>query len=284
MKIQFKSEYENDHIIYNHCIKTEQTQQDYHPHYHDMYEILFLKEGDISYLTENCAYSTRKNSLIFIPPRQQHCIRIDKNTPYDRYDLLFSPESVDSDLLEAITGKVSVIGFDTNQLVIQLFEKIDFYCEKLTGEALGKVIHALTEEVLLNIYLHVTASAPNTMASRQPLTDRALAYIEENLLTLTGVEPICHSLGISRSYLYQLFQQDLQTTPKQYIMERRLNLARQEIFLGAKATTVYTQCGFADYSTFFRAYKKHFGYPPTGTHHASFVRSSNDDIFRGHTE
>jgi AraC-like DNA-binding protein len=45
-------------------------------------------------------------------------------------------------------------------------------------------------------------------------------------------------------------------------MERRLNLARREIFLGAKATAVYTQCGFSDYSTFYRAFKQEFGISP----------------------
>ncbi|MBQ7026223.1 MAG: helix-turn-helix transcriptional regulator, partial [Peptococcaceae bacterium] len=46
---------------------------------------------------------------------------------------------------------------------------------------------------------------------------------------------------------------------------RRLDLDRREILLRAKATAVFAQCGFADDSAFFRAYKKHFGYPPAVT-------------------
>lgn len=283
MKIQFKAEYEDDTLFFNHCVKTDQAQQDYRPHYHDMYEILFLKEGDISYLTEDAVYPVRKNSFILAHPQQQHCIRIDKDTPYDRYDLLFSPETIGPGLLQDIPADVCVVGFESNQLVIQLFDKMDFYCEKLSGSELGRALRALTEEVLLNVMLQTKESHKEATA-KQPLTLRAMAYMEENLLTLTDVDTVCRDLGISRSYLYQLFQSDLGTTPKRYITERRLNLARQEIFLGAKATNVYTQCGFSDYSTFFRAYKKQFGYPPTGTHHASFLRSSNEDIFKGYTE
>lgn len=284
MRIQFKSEYEDSSLFYNHCIKTDQAQQDYRTHYHDMYEILFLKEGDISYLTEEGSHTVDKNSLILTRPRQRHCIRIDKNTPYDRYDLVFAPEESALALLEGFPPELCIIGFDGNPLVIQLFEKMDFYCQKLTGAPLGRILRSLTEEILLQIYLYTQETYRGKAAGRNPLTVQAVEYIDRNLLTLTDAASICRALGISRSYLYQLFQEDLQTTPKGYIMERRLNLARQEIFLGAKATEVYTQCGFSDYSTFFRAYKRHFGYPPTGTHHASIVRNSSEDIFKSYQE
>ena len=283
MKVQFISEYEDNTFVFNHCLKTEQLQKDYRPHYHDLFEIIFVKDGDISYLTEEKSYPVRKNSIILTRPRQQHCIRIDKNTQYDRYNLLLS-EQMYHDSLEKLPVDLSVICCESNTLLIQLFEKMDFYCEKLNGKTLSKILRALTEEIILNIYLQITEAGQNKLSSKHPLTLSAVAYIEDNLPTLTGVDPICHHLGISRSYLYQMFQSELETTPKRYIMERRLNLARREIFLGAKATAVYTQCGFSDYSTFFRAYKRHFGYPPTGTQHASYVRINNKDFFMGYTD
>lgn len=284
MKVQFKSEYTSSSFIYNHCIKTDQTQQNYLPHYHDMYEVIFLKEGNISYLTENTTHTVRKNSMIFTRPGQLHRIRIDKDTPYDRYDLIIAPDAVASGLFDQVPLDTHVICFETNPLIIQLFDKLDFYCERLNGESLGRILRHLMEEILLNLVLHVTQRHDDKHSVIQPLTKQALAYIEDNLQTLSSIDEICRRIGVSKSYLYRLFQNDLQTTPKAYIMEQRLNLARQEIILGAKATAVYTQCGFVDYSTFFRAYKKHFGYPPTGTHHASFVRTGSEDSFKGYAE
>jgi AraC-like DNA-binding protein len=284
MKIQFKAEYEDKDLIFNHCIKTNQAQAEYRPHYHDMYEILFLKEGDISVQIGSAMHPIRKNCFVLTRPQQLHCIRIDKDTPYDRYDLLFTPETIDQDLLQKIPEDLCVVNFDANPIVIQLFDKMDLYCKKLDGSELRKVLRALTEELLLNVLLYVRSNQKSPQAGKQPLTLLAMSYIAENLLTLPDVETVCRELGISRSYLYQLFQTDLNTTPKRFITECRLNLARQEIFLGAKATSVYSQCGFTDYSTFFRAYKRQFGYPPTGTHHANFVRSSDEDILMGYTE
>ena len=282
MKVQFKSEYEDGELFYNHCLKTEQAQRDYRPHYHDLYEILFIRDGDISYLTENAVWPIRKNSLIFVRPGVQHCIRIDRDTPYDRYDLLFKADTFCPELLKKIPTDVHVVSFESNQLVIQLFEKLDFYCQNLKKKELGRLLQSLTEELLLNIWLQVQAARSSGDIRKHPLTLQATAYIEENLLTLTDIGTVCRKLGISRSYLYQLFREDLHTTPKHYILERRLNLARQEIFLGASASSVSAQCGFSDYSTFFRAYKRHFGYAPTETHHASVVRTAAEDLFMGH--
>ena len=284
MKVRFKSEYTSGSFIYNHCIKTDQAQQKYLPHYHDMYEIIFLKEGDISYLTGDSTYTVRKNSLIFTRPGQLHSIRIDRDIPYDRYDLLFQPDPMIADLLGQIPPETHVICFDANPLIIQLFDKLDFYYERLCEERLSRLLRHLTEEILLNLVFHVTQRHEDKHPVIQSLTRQALAYIEDNLQSLSGIDEICRQIGVSKSYLYRLFQVDLQTTPKAYIMEQRLNLARQEIILGAKATAVYTQCGFTDYSTFFRAYKKHFGYPPTGTHHASFVKIVSEDTFKGYTK
>jgi AraC-like DNA-binding protein len=284
LRIQFQSEYEDDSLFYNHCIKTDQTQQDYRTHYHDLYEILFLKEGNISYLTESGIHHIRRNNLILTRPKEQHCIRIDGNVPYDRYDLVFTPDAASLALLQKLPVDLHVISFDANPMVIHLFEKMDFYCQKLSGASLGKILLTLTEEVLLQTLLYVQDAKKDGRLRKQPLTLQAITYIDDNLLTLPDVTTICRNLGISRSYLYQLFQEDMDTTPKRYIMERRLNLARQELFLGAKPTEIYTQCGFSDYSAFFRAYKKHFGYPPTGTHHANFVRSSSEDSLKSYWE
>ena len=284
MKIHFKSEYMSSSLIYNHCIKTDQLQQNYLPHYHDLYEIIFLKEGDISYLVGDTVHTVRKNSLIFTRPGQLHRIRIDKNTPYDRYDLLIAPDLIPSLSLDRIPDETHVVCFEANPLIIQMFDKLDFYCERLSGENLGRILRHLTEEILLNLILHVTELHEEKHAAMQPLTKQAILYIEENLPTLSGIGDICRQIGISKSYLYRLFQTDLQTAPKTYITERKLNLARQEIILGAKATVVYAQFGFSDYSTFFRAYKKYFGYSPADTHHASFVRTDSNDLLIGHTE
>lgn len=280
MNIRFKAEYADPQLIYNHCIKTEQTAKDYRPHFHDAYEILFLREGRITYLIGGEQVPLRKHSLVLTRPGQRHSIRVEADVPYDRYNLQFAAEAMSPELLGRIPDRLDVMGFEANALVIGLFERMDFYCDKLSSDTLGRILRNLTEELLANVLIQL--NVPNGADSRRnPLTLRALAYIEENLLSIPDVEALCSELSVSRSYLHQLFQQDLGTSPKHYITVRRLETARREISLGAKATAVCGACGFPDYSTFFRAYKKHFGYSPAATRQA-VARIAHQDTLRGH--
>jgi AraC-like DNA-binding protein len=91
----------------------------------------------------------------------------------------------------------------------------------------------------------------------------AIAYIEEHLTTLTGLDEICRGLYITKSHLHHLFTEHLQITPKKFIVSKRLALAQREICSGGRPTEVCRRCGFADYSSFWRAYTAHYGRRPS---------------------
>lgn len=280
MNIQYRSEYVNDVLLYNHCIKMEQEPGGYRTHYHDKYEILFIKEGAVAYQIGETRHTLSKYSLVFTRPNVPHRICIDGESAYDRYDCLFDRKLVPDTVLAKIPDTVHVLNFEANPIVIQLFEKMDYYCENLRGEDLGRLLSALVAEVVTNILIQI--SSAKAEFERNPLTGRVIDYIDENILSVGDMDALCAALSISKSYLYQIFLQDLNTTPKRYIVEKRLNMARREILLGAKAAAVYSQYGFSDYSAFFRAYKKYFGYSPAATQKAAFIRNSFDDVVVGH--
>lgn len=283
MNLKILGEYKDGHMIMNHCIKFNPAGCNWRPGYHDAYEILFIRDGNVTYGVGEESFSVRKNGLIFTRPQHVHELRVNDNTPYDRYDLLFAPEEMPADILAKIPASLHVINFEANRLVIQLFEKMDYYCKILSTAAFGKLLRSLTEELLINILIEVDSRGGSSGTAKNPLTVQATAFIEEHLLDIAGVEDICRHLSISKSYLYQLFSADLETTPKQYITQRRLLLARREIIMGAKATDIYSICGFLDYSSFFRAYKKQFGYPPSETRQSA-ERLSFEDILWGSGE
>lgn len=280
MRIQYRSEYVDDVLLCNHCIKTDQMPRDYRTHYHDKYEIIFVKEGNVFYQVEETTYSLSKHSLAFTRPGVQHRIWVTADSVYDRYDCLFDRKLVPDTILAKIPDTIHVLNFEANPIVIQLFEKMDYYCENLRGEDLGRMLSALIAEVVINMLIQINSAKAEF--ERNPLMGRVIDYIDENILSVGDMDALCAALGVSKSYLYQIFLQDLQTTPKRYIVEKRLNMARREILLGAKAAAVYSQYGFSDYSAFFRAYKKHFGYSPAATQKAAFIRNSADDVVVGH--
>ncbi len=64
---------------------------------------------------------------------------------------------------------------------------------------------------------------------------------------------------ISKPQLCRIFKKATGTNMGQYITVKRLVTARKLLHDGAKPTTVYSECGFGNYSTFYRAYVKNFG-------------------------
>lgn len=271
MTIQFKAEYEDARLYFDHCVKTPQQVRDYPLHYHTKYEFLFLKAGSVSYLIDDQVFPLPANTLVITRPNRLHGIRLDGDAAYERYDLLVSESQLSQSSLVKIPADLHVLRFDDNPLVIRLFEKMDHYCALLRGEELGDILCALLREVVLNVGLRLGSRQEE--AEMHPLTRKAAQYIETHLEQIRDVDEICQALAISKSYLYKLFWKDLGTSPKQYVTGMRLNRARRDILLGAKATAVFSQYGFSDYSSFFRAYKKHFGYSPAVTQQSALVRT-----------
>ncbi len=274
MGVSVVSAFESPKLIMRHCAMTMQSAESYPVHAHKGYELLLLKKGDVSYSIHSETYPLRKNALVITRPEQPHRICVHSDETYDRYNLIFFPETFSKKLLAKIPEDLHVIQFDGNQLVTGLFEKMDYYCHTLSEEFLPRAMLALTEELLWNIILKTDGGRQDNY--RHPLTRSALEFMDGRLFEIDTIEQVCDALSISKSYLYQIFQEDLSATPKAYLNRRRLEFARREILLGAKAASLYNLCGFADYSTFYRAYKKHFGYAPSETQEATFQTVSKE--------
>jgi len=283
MKILVHSQYEDDGLIYNHLTKTEHTDADYSPHFHDIFEVIFLKSGHVSYIVNGRKYHLRPNMLVFSRPADRHCIQPESTARYERYNILFDENILSFRIHEKIPPHINVVDFNANKAVIDLFDKMDFYCRKLSGENLRHILTNLTEELLMNITIETDSLTEYNYTQINPLVSRAIQYIDENLITLKSIEDVCSSLFITKSHLHHLFLRHLQITPKKYITAKRLALARRELYAGGKATEVCTKCGFSDYSAFFRAYKAHFGHCPSEVDSADILTDTRDFIRHYHT-
>ncbi len=281
MRINVHSEYESDTLYYNHCTKSKQRSEDYSRHYHDVTELLFVKSGNVRYEVGDKEYDLKKNTLVISRPEVSHRIYTEGDSDYERYNMLFDEKKLPFELYERIPHDLNVISFDGNKTVIGAFERMDIYCQKLCGEDLEGILFGIINEILINVII-TTESEKETGAQLTPSVLGAVRYIEENLCTVEGIDEICRELYISKSHLHHLFATELDTSPKKYILDRRLERARQALASGDRATEIYSECGFGDYSSFFRAYKKRYGYSPVDTPKNDVLRITFSDMVKGH--
>ena len=96
-----------------------------------------------------------------------------------------------------------------------------------------------------------------------PLISECIHYIEENFTQNITVTDIAKHLKVSDSALSHSFKQELGISLYKYIIKKRLIYAHKLISEGEKPTKIFSACGYQDYPTFYKAYFKMFGYPPS---------------------
>ena len=67
---------------------------------------------------------------------------------------------------------------------------------------------------------------------------------------------------VSKYYLLHQFKEYTKTTIHQYILMKRINLAKDYLESGFSPTSIYEKCGFSTYSNFYKAFTGQTGISP----------------------
>jgi AraC-like DNA-binding protein len=251
-----------DGLIFNHY-KYEKPGADFlAAHTHNDYEFLYIVSGDVTHSVEDRKYKLKKDDLVIIKPSVYHYLQINSPKDYERYNVLFDPEALGISHIGLLSGKPDVINCKAYPVIGELFKKSDYYRAALPAEQQKDVFTLLLKEMIYNIGLTEEGGEGVLSENVHPLITRALSEINNRLFTLKSVEELAKTLFVSESYLYRIFMEEIHTTPKKYITEKRLLISQSRILCGENPTQVYAACGFTDYSSFYRSYVNFFGHSP----------------------
>ena len=248
-------------IVYRHSSSVEIPGSLGGLHCHSGFELLYMISGGMAHVVEDRKYLLKSGDLILVRHSTYHYMESLTDEVYERYNILFDPERIGVDL-SWIPKDMEVISLQNNLIAAGLFQKLDYYREGLSEEDFGSFLEQMVKELFLNLRIFSDNRHREKIVD-SPMLTKVLTYINENLFTITDVEQIAQALYISPSNLYYLFRAALHQTPKKYITEKRLLAARRRILAGTKPTEVYKECGFRDYTTFFRSYTARFGHAPS---------------------
>ena len=89
-------------------------------------------------------------------------------------------------------------------------------------------------------------------------------YIGEHIGEKIYIEELCEKFSMSKFALYSLFREEFHCAVNEYILEKRMELARKLLLgqPGWNITRIASACGFADYNYFIRAFRHHTGLTP----------------------
>lgn len=106
-------------------------------------------------------------------------------------------------------------------------------------------------------------AAPLAQAEKPELLERIFAYIEAHLAEPITLADTAKHFWVSESKISQTFRNKLGISFYRCVTQRRLIAAKSLIIQGLPLNEVNERVGFADYSSFFRAFKREYGIAPS---------------------
>lgn len=256
-----------------HLIDSER--KDFSYHYHDFNKILIFLSGDVTYSIEGRSYDLEPNDIVFVNAGEVHRPLIHSAAAYERIIIYVSPSFLSS---------YREYTYDLGLCFKQAHERQSHVLRvnSFRGSSLGNVTERLEQSLhdsdyanelyhdllFLEFMIQLNRAAIHhniDYISNSSSNEKILAvldYINGHLTEELTVDGIAEKFFLSRYYLMHTFKEETGYTLGGYLSTKRLKLARELIRNGTPITEACYACGFKNYSTFSRAYKKSFGSAP----------------------
>ena len=234
----------------------------YRMHTHETVEIYRFISGSAVFHVEGSAYELQPGDVLVMKPAESHYVELAENVPYERAVLNVRPEvfdSIDPDgvLFSAILNRTPGTGNCYRDLPMGS----EYYFRVMCSPEGDQRLNLLCGLVQLLHAIHGLQDRQRELPDT--LEYRIVRYVADRVYQDLTLEEICREFYLSKSQLCRLFRKATATTVRQYITVKRLVLARELICQGIQPTNAALQCGFKDYSVFYRAWVKHYGTPPS---------------------
>lgn len=250
------------------CNTTYNPKNQKHPmHMHDNYEIYSFLSGDAEYYVEGSRYPLKSGDIILIRKNESHQLVLKSNAPYSRcvinFEIPFFKKLDPENKFLKMFDDRPLGKFNHYPAVLFPDNNWQYYLKKMTEVQDKELRFAYLLPLLVE--LSSCFEVVKNSTSHLPVSDQVtsiIRYINQNLQEELSLSLLCEHFYLSKAHLNRIFKQATGSTVWNYILIKRLILAREMLSAGKAPTEVFLVCGFQDYTTFYRAYKKHFGVSP----------------------
>ena len=233
----------------------------YYKHIHSHCELLLFVCGEAHYNIDGQIFKPAPYDLIFIPAATYHYLIPEKSVPYENYVIGLDPRFIDERHYRRLFSPPLFINARNDDILMGFFTRLDHYHARYKKEDFDECAATLVREMCTYCSyhkedLHSVHSGTNTHI------DRIVAYIAEHLEEPLDANILARHFSFSRSYVQNLFSQNMQIGLKKYIMQKKIYAAHRDLLNGLSPSTVCEKYGFGDYSSFYRLYRKTFAATP----------------------
>lgn len=230
---------------------------------HPYHEILYYLGGEATFICEGYQEPLSPGTLLLIPKESYHTLRIGDGASYTRLAITFEEVGALSTRLNDILSGIRVLRSPSPYLADTLSHMCATLLEETDRELQRATLFGALHILLCGIAREEGGLLAHTPRGDSPLVRNAIAYIDGNFAGDVTVGALARALFVSPSTLAYAFKSALGIPLHKYVLQKRLIHAHRLLAENRKSTEVALACGYTDYSSFYKAYLKMFGHPPS---------------------
>ena len=235
------------------------------------YEILQVISGEGNFMIGNCIYPLISGAVYFVNGIDYHSSYPRDPQVYIRNKIVISADFV---------NKVAEIT-DSQYLIDELFLREGRQPAQLSDEEFAyveqemcQIKNVLKEDCVdtkLQIIIAIFRICSRVYAKQdsfiEPIHEhinRTLKFINDNIQNQMSLIEICQQVHISKYYLCHIFKETTGMTVMQYILQRRLAIAKRKLlYTDMSLSEIALSTGFGSFSYFSMLFKKMEGMQPS---------------------
>lgn len=253
-----------------------------HIHKHDFYEFAYVYEGTGKHCTEDGVINIKIGDFVLISPGYKHCVMSDNNRNKIRIcNCLFEKNFFENSINRVFNEKK----MHHNEL-FKLFNSGRPFCLTLSDnsdETLLNLVNLAKKEYDLEEYCNAAAikryldiilletsrtldhhlGIANKLIRRRDDIDELIQYIKANLDMKLTVDFLAEQIHLSPDYLSKYFKKHTGKTLSQFLMETRINKAKQLLKKTDESIAdIGYACGYSSSSNFRKYFTRLVGLSP----------------------
>lgn len=243
-------------------------------HSHDFYEIYFFVDGTVTYCIEEKTFELMNGDVLIIPPGKLHKPIVTDNLRYERSVLWLS-----RDYLNKLDASVPSIADEFRKMRAErnLLISLRGIELKKTNNLLSEIdseiaLHLSNEHtivssyitILLNNLIRISKSQlpKENLNENESIVPSIIEYINAHLSEQLSSDIIAEKFYLSKYHLHHIFKNYTNVSLYDYILSKRIILAKSLIRHGSNLTDTCFNSGFKDYSTFYKTFISKAGISP----------------------
>ena len=244
------------------------------PHKHDYYEFYFPVAGKIEMEINGKRTPLNNRSTAVIPPGTIHrAVTESDERSYCRYVFWISRS-----YFRRLRDKMPSLGYIAEQAesgyYIHHFSEYEYtsiqskILRLIEEDKADRFGHDVFTDIVISDLLMTLSRLiyeqdhPQGKEKETDIVQAIIEYIDHHLEEELSLEALGEQFYISKYYAAHEFKERTGISVHQYIIKKRLERCADEIKTGKSVSRIYSDYGFQDYSSFFRAFKKEYNLSP----------------------